>query len=447
MRSRAGGGGSGSVDAAQRKAMADAVSGVVASLISMIAFYPVDVLKTNLQSGRKEENDAYVSSTMRRRDVHHIIQRLQKLLPKLFRGLPHKFIHTMGSSFTYFYVYSFLQTKYATYMRHRACSTSGGGSKTTTSTATKLLLTAFAAVINTCITLPLDTISSRKQAGTTTTTSTTSTSKIQNENENENDDAPAASAMNGTGNIHQEQQITKNEKHQLYIKSASKYKFSFSTNLAQEAFATSTTPQQAKQQQLQSILSLWNGLFPAILLCTNPAIQYTMYDTLKNALIQYKCRIRDTSNKLSMWEAFIFGLISKFMATIITYPLIRCKVILMVSSPDTEYLEEENEMDICTSNESNDNNTHSKAIENRNGVYKQQHTTQCKTRERRDSHPKSLPLLLVHIFNSSGIRGLYKGCSLQLLHTILKSALLMMVREKISLTSYNFFQVEQEGGG
>ena len=25
-----------------------------------------------------------------------------------------------------------------------------------------------------------------------------------------------------------------------------------------------------------------------LLLCTNPAIQYTMYDTLKNALIQYK---------------------------------------------------------------------------------------------------------------------------------------------------------------
>jgi hypothetical protein len=48
----------------------------------------------------------------------------------------------------------------------------------------------------------------------------------------------------------------------------------------------------------------------------------------------------------------------------------------------------------------------------------------------------------LYIFRKDGIRGIYQGCSLQLLHTVLKSALLMMVRERITSGTHRLFQVE-----
>lgn len=83
-----------------------------------------------------------------------------------------------------------------------------------------------------------------------------------------------------------------------------------------------------------------------------------------------------------MSEAFVVGLFAKFVATISTYPLIRAKVILMVTSE------------------------------------------------------KSLLASLIRTYNQDGLRGLYRGCDWQLLHTVLKSALMMMVREKITVSTH-----------
>jgi hypothetical protein len=129
---------------------------------------------------------------------------------------------------------------------------------------------------------------------------------------------------------------------------------------------------------LQSILSLWRGLFPSLLLSSNPAIHYTVFDTLK-----YRILLSPTNEKrnLNMLEAFLLGLIAKFVATMATYPLIRAKVLLMVT------------------------------------------------------HQRSMLHCLVQEYRRNGTRALYQGCQLQLLHTMLKSALLMMVKERITRTT------------
>lgn len=460
-------------DAARNKAFADAAAGVIGSLVSMLAFYPVDVWKTSLQAEAANANDVASSGDTNNDDNDDLSSRKQLLqqvqssallspkLQYLFRGLPHKIIHTIVSSFTYFYVYSLVQTKYSSYQqqmqhlrRHRGQHHIAKGEHVnSTSTVTKLLLTAFSAMMNTCITLPLDTISSRKQAGTSTARTNYIKTVAQNDNledaqcssflkDGESGEEYSSDAQNGKHQLEQ-QQCNAQDEHtprctqQLYISTPEKYKFSFSTNLPEEAFATSSNTvknggggSSNSHQKLQSLLSLWNGLLPAMLLCTNPAIQYTMFDNLKNALFQHRYRENDTkeqqntvqSDKLSMWEAFVFGLISKFCATIITYPLIRAKVLLMVSPP--EAFEDDNK---GIGNEYKNNGSKC------NGSIKTPQTTK---------HPRSLPLLLLHIFRKDGVRGIYRGCSLQLLHTILKSALLMMVREKITFVSRQFFEVE-----
>ena len=50
-------------------------------------------------------------------------------------------------------------------------------------------------------------------------------------------------------------------------------------------------------------------------------------------------------------------------------------------------------------------------------------------------HVKNQTLMgvLRDIYRNEGVFGLYRGCNLQLIHTVLKSALLMMVRERISV--------------
>jgi hypothetical protein len=269
------------------------------------------------------------------------------------------------------------------------------------STVAKLLLTAFSAMINTAITLPFDTISSRIQAGHQSNV-VSDKEKLQNQ-----------SIVRGDNNLNGTR-----EKEKLFIK-----QFSLNTNLPKEAFqrrntTASNIDEEKRNQQLRTILSLWNGLLPALLLCTNPAIQYTMFENLKTALLQHRSsQQQQGSKRLTMGEAFVFGLISKFFATIMTYPLIRAKVMLMVSSPDVF------EDDDCNGVVSNGSNGNAKSNDE----------TQTK------KYPRSLPLLLISIFRNDGIRGLYRGCSVQLLHTIMKSALMLMIRERITSVCHQFF--------
>jgi len=475
-------------DSDRKIALADAAAGVIGSLVSMLAFYPVDLWKTKIQAGTNttpiEHNDY---STKEKRDSNYIsddeISRYSRnklsfhqsigyadagSLPSLFRGLPHKVVHTIVSSFTYFYMYSLVQTKYAAYRKgfmrkHQIKGRDKIENAHGASTITKLLLTAIAAMINTCITLPLDTISSRKQAENISERNSLPTSNNKELNGvtpgDENGkvmmktsmsaEREGEEAMGGVDRGNPEDNACKRRKNphnmqQLYIKTPEKYKFSFSTNLPHEAFSFSSTTKEESdnynnlEKKIRSITSLWNGLLPAILLCTNPAIQYTMYDTLKNVLLQHrwseagKFTDEEThqhqyqSSKLSMWEAFVFGLISKFFATVTTYPLIRAKVLLMVSPPDT--FEDD-------THESSTNKRNTDKVQNG-----RKQTQQIPAQV--GKHPRSLPLLLLYIFRKDGFRGIYQGCSLQLFHTILKSALLMMVREKITFMSRQFFEVD-----
>ena len=66
-------------------------------------------------------------------------------------------------------------------------------------------------------------------------------------------------------------------------------------------------------------MGFWDGLAPAILLVTNPAITYACFDGMKAAVLRGR-------TKLGFLESFLVGVASKATATIIIYPLIRAKV-------------------------------------------------------------------------------------------------------------------------
>lgn len=374
----------------RRKALADALAGVVATLVSLWTFYPIDVLKTKLQAGVVSDKGS--SSALFR---------------GLFRGLPLKTLHAASSSFAYFYLYSFI----ASWWTHHYST----GKKM--SPAVRLSLSAIAAMINTLLTLPLDVLASKKQAQTkddnnsnngSDTLEESVTSGEENnglslaqqqkimmeevwkglepplriqEDESEFYDScseeevsgSAASSFDSSYSSAEEEKVGDRDEYGQQ----GQLKFTVTTRTAH--LAADNNGKEATKSFLAQLPSLWKGLYPSLLLCSNPSIHYTVFDIAKSHLLQSKPK----NDNLSMSEAFLLGLFAKFCATIATYPLIRTKVMLMVTSR------------------------------------------------------RSMLKTLVENYQQDGIvRGCYKGCSVQLLHTVLKSALLMMVKERISATTH-----------
>lgn len=309
--------------------MADAIAGVTASLVSLWTFYPIEVWKTNLQAGSSIGEKS------------------------MLKGCWVKSLHTASSSFCYFFLYSWI---FENWKRQSP--------NIKPHPVTRLVLSALAAMLNTIITLPLDVISSKQITQTvseeiTNKEETTSKTILQPLEEHPDTDDSLDFEECRSDECEREKDDGKSPHDQ--------------------DSSASSVLEVADMEDEDNRCSLWKGLTPSLLLCSNPSIHYTVYDIAKNQILT---RGRRKSTQLSMAEAFLVGVFAKFVATIATYPLIRAKVILMVTSE------------------------------------------------------KSLFGSLIRSYNREGVRGLYKGCDWQLLHTVLKSALTMMIREKITASSH-----------
>ena len=88
----------------------------------------------------------------------------------------------------------------------------------------------------------------------------------------------------------------------------------------------------------EGILQLWHGTISSLLLVSNPAIQYFIYEQIRGWVlgIKNRSRIMNSSSRstagrkkekvhmllqLTAMEAFVFGALSKTVATVVTYPL------------------------------------------------------------------------------------------------------------------------------
>eukprot|EP00550_Attheya_septentrionalis_P008529 CAMPEP_0198286582 /NCGR_PEP_ID=MMETSP1449-20131203/5643_1 /TAXON_ID=420275 /ORGANISM="Attheya septentrionalis, Strain CCMP2084" /LENGTH=538 /DNA_ID=CAMNT_0043984367 /DNA_START=167 /DNA_END=1783 /DNA_ORIENTATION=+ len=520
-----------SAETEARSALADATAGVVGALVATLAFYPMDVYKTNLQANRNNSTSSSSSSstclrtqccgngTKGWKEWIHTIQRCRLL----FRGLHYKVLHTSASSFCYFFLYSWIQSRY-----HRLRSASASTNSAPPSVAARLILSGLAAMINTLLTLPLDVWSAQSQTITATTTTTTSTAsttetkpviptamlleskceddtttntmtttesttspkrnkhalvlmndvwtQVNNHSNHNTSNANHTHAKNRNGPSPSLYTTTSSSSEEWNHSSPSSSHYSpaygtergsilLSVMTSSDGYATpdededdnAVTPLTdgysssfafpsspsltalcwSGHQEAQPISHVpllnhdvestndmtsrsndndhddvavsndvsttskepqphwtdgWKGLYPALLLCSNPAIHYTVFDMLKASLLQRKSQSRHThpnqQQRLQLLESFGLGLVAKSVSTLLTYPLIRAKVLMMChSSPRNE----------------------------------------------------SLWNVLRQIFAQDGVAGLYKGCNMQLLLTMLKSALLMMVRERITITTRRLF--------
>lgn len=82
------------------------------------------------------------------------------------------------------------------------------------------------------------------------------------------------------------------------------------------------------------VLALWRGLGPALVLVTNPVLQYTVFEQLKNWLVRSRTSSGRKGNLLSDLDFFWLGALSKLVATGVTYPQIVIKARQQALSSD-----------------------------------------------------------------------------------------------------------------
>ncbi|MCO5608299.1 hypothetical protein L7F22_062505 [Adiantum nelumboides] len=152
----------------------------------------------------------------------------------------------------------------------------------------------------------------------------------------------------------------------------------------------------------------YDGLEASLLLTCNPAIQYTVYEQLRQRILRSNSsqtlRVNRSSSDtsplvLSALSAFLLGALSKTIATVVTYPAIRCKVLLQAAM--------------------------SEEVE---------HQTQASPVKQRAL--KTMFDAMHIIWHKEGAKGFFKGLQAQILKTILSASIMLTIKEKTSKATW-----------
>lgn len=125
---------------------------------------------------------------------------------------------------------------------------------------------------------------------------------------------------------------------------------------------------------------LYRSLWASLLLTCNPALQFTAFEQARRRVLAPR-----PGGQLSAAEAFVLGALSKALATGLTYPLIRAKVLLQAARPGA---------------------------------------------------PASLAGTAAGVVGAEGLGGLYRGLGVQLAKTVAVAALQLMVKEQAFGAAY-----------
>ncbi|KAJ2742684.1 hypothetical protein GGI20_004303 [Coemansia sp. BCRC 34301] len=149
----------------------------------------------------------------------------------------------------------------------------------------------------------------------------------------------------------------------------------------------------------EGIGGLWAGLRPALLLCSNPAITYGVFEKIKGVLLKDR-----QSQVLTAGEAFWAGALAKTLATVVTYPYIMAKVRLQWR-PSQEEREQAGD----------------------SVVY------------------RSSADVLRKVLRTEGLAGWYTGMQTQIIKAVITQALMLMIKESFSMQVVRLFALLGKG--
>ena len=202
--------------------------------------------------------------------------------------------------------------------------------------------------------------------------------------------------------------------------------------------------------------AFWAGLGPSCLLVVNPAINFAAFDRLKllyNRSFKGGKGRKLTANEaanmsLAPLEAFFIGAVSKAIATSITFPLIRAKVLMMSA--------EKNDKEIASKKGKKDDGRKSPGRTDRRGRSPSPGKDLPSSKPDSELHRRMGALTekvrarleFVEVLNDAikaeGIGGLYKGLGVQLSRSAVAAAIMFMTREQLdALTAGTLRRIKQ----
>lgn len=153
------------------------------------------------------------------------------------------------------------------------------------------------------------------------------------------------------------------------------------------------------------------------MLVANPAINVTVFDALKTRLLAALARLRGRPDaRLSAMHAFALGCAAKAVATVLTYPLIRVKVLQQSAKQQQRPPPPPAPPHASPSLGARQGDAWARAPGGGGASAR--------------ARAPGMAELLREIWTEQGVRGMYVGCSAQLLTTVLKAGLLLMGKEQ-----------------
>jgi adenine nucleotide transporter 17 len=156
----------------------------------------------------------------------------------------------------------------------------------------------------------------------------------------------------------------------------------------------------------------YKGLSAYYLLCFKPALQYTVFEQVKAAWLQSKNAKHvgggssHQQSSLSAAEAFLLGMVARTIATVAVFPFLRAKVVMQTRKTTT-----------TTTSDAD-------GTPDANGTSSDNESNGNKNKD-------SVLSLLLEIWQTKGVAGLYQGLGPELTRGIFSAALMLMIKEKI----------------
>lgn len=245
-----------------------AIAGTIGGSVTMTAFYPLDLVRSNMQAVPEFKGKSAIevtqllmsksqsSNDFKGKSIPEMLRTIfiSGRILALYKGLGPVLIALACSNFTYFYVNNLLKL----FVKLR--------SKRSVTIWENILLNIIAGCVNVLVTNPIHVVSTRL--------------KLQHKRLN----------------------------HEKLI--------STSKDLKEKKTVTyhGVVDTFTKIINQEGVKALWNGTIASLILVLNPTIQFVLYDKLKAAWLSNK-------KALSSFDAFVIAAIAKLLASCITYPV------------------------------------------------------------------------------------------------------------------------------
>ncbi|TQD84666.1 hypothetical protein C1H46_029754 [Malus baccata] len=134
------------------------------------------------------------------------------------------------------------------------------------------------------------------------------------------------------------------------------------------------------------VFGFWRGVFPTLIMVSNPSMQFMLYETMLKKLKQRRALNKKGNSGVTALEIFSLGALAKLGATVVTYPLLVVKSRLQAKQVT-------------------------------NGDKRQ--------------HYKGTSDAILKMIRYEGLYGFYKGMGTKIVQSVLAAAVLFMIKEEL----------------